>query len=447
MKKATNISVIGLGKLGLTMSACFASKGYRVIGVDIDKNKIESINRGENPIKETGLTQLIKKSGGNIKVTTDYKEAILNSELTFIVVATPSEADGSFSNEQLEGALKQIGAALKVKDRYHLVVITSTVMPDTTEHVGKFILEDISGKICGKDFGLAYNPEFIALGSIIHDFLNPDFILIGEVNEKDGEILEEIYKDTCDNNPRFARMNPVSAEIAKISLNCYITMKITYANSLAAICEKVPGADAAVITNGIGMDSRIGQKYLKPGLGYGGPCFPRDNVAFAAFARKVGEKAKLAEMVDEVNRNQVERIENKIKERIIKLKKKKEEVTIGIVGLSYKPNTPIIEDSQAIDIVDKLVSEGYKVVVHDPQAQEYAKGVFGNKVNYASTGNACAAQADMLITTTPWEEYKKIELKKDIYVIDCWKMFEDRNLGEDKIEFIGKGKKSKKGEQ
>ncbi|RKY38797.1 MAG: UDP-glucose/GDP-mannose dehydrogenase family protein, partial [Candidatus Omnitrophota bacterium] len=272
--KIDSISVVGLGKLGLCMAACFASKGYKVVGIDIDKNKIDLINRGINPIQETGLTRLIQKYKENLKATSDYEEAILNSQITFIVVATPSEADGSFSNEQLEEALKKIGLILKKKKQYHLVVITSTVMPGTTEHVGRYILEEASGKKCGKDFGLAYNPEFIALGSVIHDFLNPDFVLIGEMNKKDGDILVKIYENICENTLRFARMNPINAEIAKISLNCYITTKITFANFLGAICEKVPGANAEVITQALGLDSRIGSKYLKPGLGYGGPCFP-----------------------------------------------------------------------------------------------------------------------------------------------------------------------------
>ncbi|MFH1519338.1 MAG: UDP binding domain-containing protein, partial [Candidatus Omnitrophota bacterium] len=284
-----------------------------------------------------------------------------------------------------------------------------------------------------------------------HDFLNPDFILIGEINKKDGDTLEEIYKNTCDNNPKFGRMNLVSAEIAKISLNCYITMKITYANSLAAICEKVPGADSQMITSSIGMDTRIGKKYLKPGLGFGGPCFPRDNVAFAAFARKVGEKAKLAEMVDEVNRDQVRRIEKIVKDLINNsvrdgharpfIRKIKDNVLVGVLGLSYKPNTPIIEDSQAIDIVELLINEGYKVIVYDPQSLDAARGVLGDGVRYAASSKACAKEADILLVTTPWDEFKEInnsDLKKGAHILDCWEIFKGKNL-EAKIKYLGKG--------
>jgi len=431
------ISVIGLGKLGLCMAACFAEKGYKVTGIDIDKNKIDLINEGKNPIQETGLTQLISKCKNNLKATSDYGKTILNSQVTFIVVATPSETDGSFSNEQLEEALRQIGSVLKEKNDYHLVVITSTVMPGTTEHVGKFTLEESSGKKCGEDFGIAYNPEFIALGSVIHDFHNPDFILIGELNKNDGQILEDIYRRICENTPRFARMSPVNAEITKMSLNCYVTMKITYANSLAAVCEKVEGADAEVITNAIGLDSRIGRKYLKPGLGFGGPCFPRDNIAFATFARKVNAYAKLAETVDEVNRDQATRIVEMIEEAV---KKEKGKGKIGFLGLSYKPNSPVIEDSQAIDIVDNLINKGCKVVVYDPQALGLAREVFLDKVEYACTVLDCIEKSDIVVITTPWNEFEKINFEsiknKPKTIIDCWRIIKDKSF---KIKYLGMG--------
>lgn len=434
------ISIIGMGRLGLCMAACFASKGYKVIGIDVDIEKIEKINRGVSPIAETGLANLLKQVGRNLKATGDYEEAILKSEVTFIVVDTPSLADGSFSNEYLEKALHKLGGALRKKRGYHLVVVTSTVMPQTTEKVVKFLLEKISGKICGKDFGFAYNPEFIALGSVIHDFLNPDLILIGEVNKKDGDILEGIYKNVCENKPYFARMSPVNAEITKIALNCYITAKITFANSLAAICEKVKGADANIITQALGLDSRIGSKYIKPGLGYGGPCFPRDNVAFAAFAGKLEKQAKLAKTVDEVNRDQILRVVNKIKEILANLNKEKKQTRIGILGLSYKPNTSIIEDSQALNITQLLVNEGYRVIVYDPQANENARSVLGNTVKYAKDKEDCISNADLGVIAVPWEEFKKIDFKKigrDITLLDCWRLLEEPEKV--KIYYLGKG--------
>ena len=431
------ISVVGLGKLGLCVAACFAAKGFRVTGVDIDIGKIEKINRGISPIAETGLQELLKKGHKNLLATQDYSRAVLRSDITFIVVATPSLADGSFSNEYLEKTLHRIGEALKEKKSYHLVVVTSTVMPQTVEKVARFILEKTSGKKCGRDFGVAYNPEFIALGSVIHDFLNPDFILIGEMSKRDGDILEQVYLEVCDNRPRFARMSPLNAEIAKISLNCYVTTKITFANSVAAICEKIEGADAHVVMSALGLDSRIGSKYIRPGLGYGGPCFPRDNVAFASLARILETRAKLAEMVDEVNRDQVTRVISNIHSIIARARKDKTKARIALLGLSYKPHTAVIEDSQALEIAQVLVSEGYRVAVYDPQAQENAKGVLGERVSYAGGTNECASGADVVVIAVPWPEFARLnmkKLKKEAVVLDCWRMVNGKQ-----VKYLGVG--------
>jgi len=447
MKQTLGIAVIGLGKLGLCTAACFASKGFKVTGVDIDINKINKINRGISPIEETGLSELLKKTGHNLHATPDYKQAVLNSDVTFIVVATPSLADGSFSNEYLEKSLIKIGQALKAKKAYHLIVVTSTVMPQTVENVARFILERESGKKCGKDFGVAYNPEFIALGSVIHDFLNPDMILIGEMSKRDGDLLQGIYGQACDSKPAFARMRPVNAEITKIALNCYITTKITFANSLAAICEKIKGADAYVISRALGFDSRIGSKYLRPGLGFGGPCFPRDNAAFTAFARLAGSKAKLAEMVDEVNREQPLRIENKIKDLLILAKKNKRNARIAFLGLSYKPNTSIIEDSQALNIAQLLISEGYKLTVYDPQAMDKSKKALPKGVELCKDAYSVARNSDCLLLATEWNEFKELDFKKikklmrQPVLIDGRNIYDPAEMKKMGFTYVGIGRK------
>ncbi|MFN7171008.1 MAG: UDP-glucose dehydrogenase family protein [Candidatus Omnitrophota bacterium] len=390
-------------------------------------------------MEETGLQDLLKRTRTNLKATQNYKEAILETQLSFIVVATPSLRDGSFSNEYLKKALHRIADVLKIKHSYHLVVITSTVMPQTTEKVAKFILERDSSKKCGKDFGICYNPEFIALGSVIHDFLNPDFVLIGEMNKKDGDILETIYKKTCENNPRCARMSPVNAEITKIALNCYITTKITFANSVASICEKVKGADAGVILEALGLDSRIGSKYIRPGLGYGGPCFPRDNVAFSVFAKNLGMRAKLAEIVDEVNKEQIRRVVKRIEEILSDKKKTKSQMHIGILGLSYKPNSPVIEDSQALNITQLLVNEEYNLKVYDPQAMDNVRHILGDKVKYAKDKYDCLKDVDLGVILVPWKEFKDLNFKKlnkKILILDCWRILK---TNERKIIYLGKG--------
>jgi len=437
MKEKTGISVVGLGKLGLCSAACFAKAGFKVIGVDIEEERIKKINMGISPISETGLFELLKAVKHNLHATTDYNEAVKGSDVTFIVVATPSLADGTFSNEHLEKALQALGEALRSKQGYHLVVVTSTVMPNTVDTVARFILEKASGKKCPRDFGVAYNPEFIALGSVIHDFLNPDFLLIGSMSEKDSKTLEGIYRKTCENSPRFAHMSPVNAEITKIALNCYVTTKITFANSLSAICDKVKGSNAYVISSALGLDSRIGSRYIRPGLGYGGPCFPRDNVAFAAFARRVDAKAKLAEMVDEVNRDQVYRVVAKVHE--LCEGKKRQKVSVSVLGLSYKQNTPIVEDSQALGIALSLANEGYRVSVYDPQAMENARAVLGNTVRYCEDKDDCVKSADVAVIAVPWEEFKKINLKntrRKLVILDCWRVLDKTD---ERVKYLGCG--------
>ena len=291
------ISVVGLGKLGLCMAACIAAKGFKVIGVDVDESRIRQLSAGECPIAEKDLPELLRRVRENLRFTTDVNDAVRNSAATFIVVATPSDPSGSFSNQYLMAAVGAIADSLKAKSTPHYVVVTSTVMPGTTGGPVRSLIEARSGKRCGSDVGLAYNPEFIALGTVVRDFQNPDFILAGQSDDATGDFLERFYRQVCDNNPPVARMNLISAEIAKLSLNCYVTMKISFANTLAEVCEKSPGANIDAITSGIGIDRRIGLPYLKGGLGFGGPCFPRDNQAFAAYAQQVGAQTMMPRTV------------------------------------------------------------------------------------------------------------------------------------------------------
>lgn len=443
MKRIDAISIIGLGKLGLCMAACFASKGYKVIGVDIDKAKIDLLNKGENPIQETGLTRILTKFHQSLKYTTDYREAVFKSQVTFIVVGTPSNPGGSFTNKYIEESLREIGLVLRNKKEYHLVVVTSTLMPQTMGKQCKFILEDTSQKRRGLHFGLVYNPEFIALGSVIHDFFNPNFILIGEENKNDGDMLVSVYKNICENKPTFARMNYINAEIAKLSLNCYITTKITFANFLGAVCQQLPNADAHIITAALGLDARIGSRYFSPGLGFGGPCFPRDNLAFSAFASQLNMQAKLSQAVDQINKEQAIRIVRKIETEAKKIRKDKDRIKIGLLGLSYKPETPVVDDSQAISIAKSLIADNYHLVVYDPQALESARVVLGNRVAYAKNALACLDASDIAVVATPWEEFKKIRYStiknKHVVILDCWHVIKDSKF---KIKYIDVGETS-----
>jgi UDPglucose 6-dehydrogenase len=420
------ISIIGLGKLGAPMAAVMAHKGHMVVGVDVNPDYVAAIQQGHAPLRETGLEEMIQANRERLSATTDYEQAVLETDATFIIVPTPSDPDGRFSLRNVMIAAEKIGAALRKKQGWHLVVLSSTVMPGSTG--GKLLpaLEAYSGKKCGEGFGLCYNPEFIALGSVIRDMLNPDMILIGESDERSGEILEKFYTGVCDSNPHIRRMNHVNAELTKISVNTFVTTKISYANMLAQVCETLPGADVDVVTSAIGCDSRIGQKYLKGALGYGGPCFPRDNLAFSALARGNGVPPILAEATHQLNQSQAPRLAKWILARL------PEGGTVGVMGLSYKPNTEVIEESQGLALAKHLLSIGVPVVVYDPAAMENSQPQLAGKVTFAASAADCARQADVLAITTPWAEFREIspkDFKPHGTVLDCWRMLDKDAVG------------------
>lgn len=440
MTEKPAVSVIGLGKLGSPMVACLADKGYRVIGVDVNPVAIEKINAGLAPVQEPGLDELLAKNRDRIRATSDYADAIANSEASFIIVPTPSNEQGSFSLKYVLAAIEQIGAALRHKDSFHLVVVTSTVMPGATGSEILPALEAASGKRCGEGFGLCYSPEFIALGNVIHDMLNPDFILIGESDPRSGKMLADIQLGMCNNQPPVSYMNWVNAELAKISVNTFVTTKISYANMLGEICERLPGANVDVVTNAIGQDSRIGKKYLKGATGYGGPCFPRDNVAFSVLARSVGADATIAEATDTINRRQAARLVTHL------LPQLPENAKVGILGLAYKPDTNVIEESQGVALAQELLSKGIPVILYDPLALDNTRQVLGDHPIYADSVKECVQQADAIVITTACQEFKAIE-PADLshaqspqrkILVDCWRLL-DRDKFTAVCEYVALG--------
>jgi UDPglucose 6-dehydrogenase len=268
--------------------------------------------------------------------------------------------------------------------------------------------------------------------------LNPDMILIGESDPRSGDTLEGFYNTLCESNPRIQRMNYVNAELTKLSVNTFVTTKISYANMLAQVCETLPGADVDVVTSAIGCDSRIGVKYLQGALGYGGPCFPRDNMAFSALARANGVPAVLAEATDELNRRQIPRIAELIMSRL------PERGVAGILGLAYKPDTDVIEESQGLGIAQELLARGASVVVYDPAAMENARPLFGGKVSFAGSAAECARKSDVIAITTPWPEFRSLssaDLKVGSHrpvVVDCWRVLSRSRFGE-AAEFLALG--------
>lgn len=435
------LTVIGMGKLGLGMAACLADKEYRVIGVDTNRAVVDAINEGYSPLYEPGLKKLMVQVKGRLTATDDYKQAVDSSGIIFIFVGTPSEPDSSFSTKDVEAVTRSIAPHLKNRRDFPVVVLRSTVLPGVCDDVIKPLLEDISGRKCGKDFGLCHNPEILALGSVIHDFLNPDVVIIGESDAKSGEILSGIYQKTCENNPPVVRTTLHNAELAKVALNVFLTMKMSFANTLAEMCERIPGGDVDAVSRILGYNSAIGRKFLTGAIGYGGPCFPRDTRAFAAFAGKSSTQAKLIQAAEEVNEMQAGRVIEMTKRKLRSLKDK----NIAVLGLTYKPNTDIVLESDSLKIAGALIQQGAGVAVYDPAGMENVrKALRQDNIRYAESAVDCLKDADLCILATPWEEFKALRpgdfvgnMKRPV-LLDCWRMF-NRPEFTDKLDYLAVG--------
>jgi UDPglucose 6-dehydrogenase len=437
----TRYSVVGLGKLGASMTAAIASRGYEVIGMDTDRHAVEMLNASQAPVQETDLGQMIRENHERLRATLDYREAILSSDVTFVVVPTPSDERGAFSLAYAAQAFRGIGRALADKSEYHNVVLTSTVLPGSTRYGLLPLLEQESGKTCGADFGLCYSPEFIALGSVIHDFLNPDFNLVGEFDTRSGDQLEACYAEVMENAPPCQRMSIENAELAKVALNTFVTTKIAFANMLADLCERIPGGDVDVVTDALGLDRRIGRRYLTGALGYGGPCFPRDNVALSFIARELGTCADLAETTDRMNRA----IPDKLVKRLNLIIEPG--TTVAILGLAYKPMSHVTEESQGFYLAKALAEAGLDVIAYDPLAGETNCHELSGLVTVADSIAECLAQARTVLITTPDPAFKALQ-QSDFAggrytVVDFWRILDKELEGEPDIDYIPIGRSVK----
>jgi len=433
------ISVFGLGKLGASMLAGFASRGFRVIGTDINQKAVEAVHRHEAPVQETGLGEMIRENRARIRATSSPDEALEESEISIVIVPTPSDHRGAFSIEYAKHAFADIGKALKKKKEYHTVVLTSTVLPGATRHGLLPVLERESGKKCGPDFGLCYNPEFIALGSVIRDFLNPDFYLLGQFDERSGDALEAVHKKVSVNQAPVKRMSLENAELAKISVNSFVTMKISFANMMAEFCEKIPGGNVDVVSDALGMDKRIGRKYLTGGLGFGGPCFPRDNVALNFMGKTLGVDSALLRENDAYNRRLAARLVEKIRPHI------PAGASVGVLGLAYKPHSHVVEESPGVAICQALADQGYRVLGHDPLAVESARGILQYRAVLCPDLKEVLEQSEVLILTTTDPVYQKLAKDKGFpgeqarLVVDPWRIMAGVSGGKTRVLSFGMG--------
>lgn len=365
-----NISIIGVGKLGICVALCLEKAGYNILGVDVFPDYVDKINNKTLISQEPNVTKFLKESK-NFTATTRFKEAVEFSDIIFIYVATPSSGGNKHYDHTMLGNILTNINKEKVKNKH--IIIGCTVIPGYINQVGNFLIKDCENTT------LSYNPEFIAQGDIINGLLNPDFILIGEGSKEAGDKLEQIYRTLNHGDINIQRMSPISAEITKLSVNCFITTKIAFANMIGDVADSSLGANKFDILRAVGSDSRIGSKYLKPGYGFGGPCFTRDNRALGSYIKSVGIEPLIPLATDESNKKHTKFQTSKIINTVNKNKPYK------IEGVGYKDNcnVPIIEESQKLIIAEELTKNGYNVILEDKEHMLNAvKLEYGNIFEY-----------------------------------------------------------------
>lgn len=412
------ISVIGTGYVGLVSGTCFAETGNQVICVDIDENKVNSLRNGEVPIYEPQLEVLFERNvrQERLKFTTSLEEAVKQSDIIFLALPTPPDEDGSADLSYVLGVAKELG---KIITEYKVVVDKSTVPVGTAEKVTEAISEH--AKV---DFDVVSNPEFLREGYAVEDFLKPDRVVIGTSSKRAQKVMEELYKPFVrQGNPIFF-MDEKSAELTKYAANSFLATKISFMNEIANICELLE-ADVDKVRIGIGSDSRIGKRFLFPGIGYGGSCFPKDVQALIKSSKKVGYDFKILNAVEEVNAVQKTIIIPKIKNYFSgDLKDKK----IALWGLAFKPDTDDIREAPARYIIDKLLETGANIAAFDPEAMDNIKAIYGDKISFGSNAYDVLENADALLIATEWGVFRNPDFSKIKTLLKDNVIFDGRNL-------------------
>lgn len=430
----STVSVVGLGKIGAPLAACLAARGMQVVGVDVDTSKVAAVNAGRAPVEETGLADLVSRSRSSLRATTSLENAVLESEVTFVALPTEAATDGSLAVPALLPACREIGAVLRDKPGFHLLAVASTVMPGTTAAAAAAVAA-ASGKREGDGFGVCFAPEFVALGSAIRDFLEPDLVLIGAADARSGDLLQSVLKRLYENDPPIVRTTLAEAELAKLALNAFLATKISFANVLAEICERLPDCDVDEVTSAIGLDSRVGHRFLTGGLSFGGPCLPRDTAAFATLARGHEVPAQLAEAVLEVNAHVLDRLVR------ITLEELPPGGCVGIYGLAFKPGTGVAEASPGMALARTLSGAGTRVVGFDPVSQP----AFDEPVELAGSLDELLAEADVLVIAAPSPEFPDLDEadgdRRPRAVIDCWRGVEPQRLAAEAYVALGRGRR------
>ena len=424
-KKTNKVSIIGAGHVGLVTGACLAELGNKVICVDNNEEKIASLKRGEMPIYEPGLEELVKRNvrAGRLSFTTSIKEGVDNSEIIFIAVHTPPKPDGEADLCYVEAVSREVAQTM---DNYKVIVEKSTVPVETGKWISRTVKlnnkKDIS-------FDIVSNPEFLREGSAIYDFMHPDRIVLGVGSKKAERIMRELYQSL---DAPIIVTDIESAEIIKHASNSFLAMKISYINSIANICEKV-GADIKKVAQGIGYDGRIGGDFLDAGVGFGGACLPKDLQAFIGITQKLGYDFELLKVVEKINHQQRELLVNKVRDAVWNIKDK----TIGILGLAFKPNTDDMRNAPSIEIIQMLRREEARIKAYDPVAIPGAREIL-KEVTYCKDPYETANGCDALVILTEWEEFRKLDLNKIKRLMKAPIMIDGRNIFEpEKMKRLG----------
>jgi UDPglucose 6-dehydrogenase len=417
-----NIAVIGSGYVGLPASAGFAKHGHDVKCVDIDEEKVEKINNGECPIYEEGLPELLDQvvSEGKLEATIDTVTAVKNADIVMLAVGTPMDKEGNINLDYIEQASKDVAEGMKERDGYQTIVVKSTVVPTTTEEKVIPILEK-SGKEAGEDFGVCMNPEFLREGTALDDFLNPDRIVIGELEEKSGDKIEEMYSEF--DAPKI-RTSLRAAELIKYASNSLLATKISFINEIGNLCKEL-SIDVYEVADGVGLDSRIKRAFLDSGAGFGGSCFPKDVRAVASFMEQQGLEPRILNDTIAVNEDQKTKLVEQLKEHYPDLSGKK----IAVLGLAFKPGTDDIRHSPAIDIISELKNLGAEVKAYDPKAVENMRKNHP-EVTYTSSYQEALKDCDAGLIVTDWEEFNSID-RGDLKTMNKALLLEGRRMNYD----------------
>ena len=411
------IAVVGTGYVGLVAGTCFAEMGNNVICVDNNPDKINALANGGIPIYEPGLEELVKTNVRENRLTffIYLDKAVKGSEVCFIAVGTPQDEDGSADLQYVLGVAEQIGKSM---NGYKVIVDKSTVPVGTAEKVTNIIKENTD-----YPFDVVSNPEFLKQGNAVDDFLSPDRVIIGSNSEKATKIMQEIYSPFFRTGNRVIVMDVKSAEMTKYAANSFLATKISFMNEIANLCEKV-GADAEMVRVGVSTDSRIGNKFLFPGLGYGGSCFPKDVKALIKTGEDYGCDMSIIKSADKTNKKQRELFADKIFSRF---GKDLEGKTFGVWGLAFKPKTDDMREAPSITIINKLLQAGAKVKCYDPKAMDLAKRIFKDSVEYCTSSYEALKNADAMILMTEWNEFRRPDFERIKGMLKEQIIFDGRN--------------------